>query len=182
MEETLYTVCAAAGGTLVLVQVVLQTLGLFGEVDIDTDTDDFDADGHGNVLFGMLSFKALCAFAAIFGLVGLIMLNQDTSFGARVGVAVGSGVVGMFVVASLMRGLSKLQSSGTLDLNNAIGKTGSCYLRIPANGKGAGKVTIEVQGRAVELAARTEGEEIPTGTRVRVISVDSDNTVGVQPA
>jgi len=193
VEETVYTACAAAGATLVLLQVILQSLGLFGEVDIDMDghadgdmgggdSEGGDSEGHGNVFFGILSFKALCAFSALFGLVGLIMLEQTELIGVRIAVSVAAGVSGMIVVAALMRGLSKLQQSGTVRIANAVGKTGSCYLRIPANGSGVGKVTLELQGRTVELAARTDGDEIPTGARISVISVDSDNTVSVKPA
>ena len=188
MEETVYTVCAAAGATLVLLQVILQSLGLFGELDVDMDgdvdgdMDGGDAEGHGNVLFGVLSFKALCAFSALFGLVGLIMLEQTELIGVRIAVSVAAGASGMVVVAALMRGLSKLQQSGTVKIANAVGKTGSCYLRIPAGGAGIGKVTLELQGRTVELAARTDGDEIPTGRRVSVISVDSDNTLSVKLA
>ncbi|MHC4939269.1 MAG: NfeD family protein [Planctomycetota bacterium] len=187
MEANIYTICAVAGGSLVVLQVLLQAFGLFAETDMDVhdvDTDahvdahtDGEPHGHGNVFFGVLSFKALCAFAAIFGLVGLIMLERSDVFGLRLAVAVGSGVAGMFVVGFLMRGLAKLTSSGTLKIDNAVGKTGSVYLRIPAGG--AGKVTLEIQGRSVQLTARTKGDEIPTGARVKVVSTDGDDTVEV---
>lgn len=187
METNIYTICAVAGSVLVALQVVLQALGLFGETDMDVhdvDTDahvhvDGEPHGHGNMFFGILSFKALCAFAAIFGLVGLIMLERSELFGLRLAVSVGSGVFGMFVVGFLMRGLSKLSSSGTIQIANAVGKTGSVYLRIPGDGSGAGKVTLELQGRSVELPARTTGSEIPTGARVRVVAVDGDDTIEV---
>jgi hypothetical protein len=189
VETTIYTVCAVGGGVLVVAQVVLQALGLFGETDLDAHDVDVDGDfdahadgephGHGNLFFGILSFKALCAFAAIFGLVGLIMLERSGSFGLRVAVAAASGFAGMVVVAMLMRGLARLSSSGTLQLRNAVGKTGTVYLRIPGGGRGAGKVTLEIQGRSVEIVARTRGDEIPTGTRVRVIEADGEDAVEV---
>ena len=192
MEETIYTVCAVAGGILVLLQVVLQSLGMFAETDFDaggadvdmdvhTDVDgaEFEADGHGNVFIGVLSFKALCAVAALFGLTGLIMVTRSDELFIRVGVAVGAGVAGMFVVAMLMRGLARLQSSGTVHIRNAIGKTGSCYLRIPGHGKGRGKVTLEIQQRSMQFDARTEGEEIATGARIRVLGVEGDDTLTV---
>jgi membrane protein implicated in regulation of membrane protease activity len=187
VEETIYTVCAVAGGVLVVVQVVLQAFGVFAETDVDLHDADFDdsvgePEGHGNLFFGILSFKALCAFAAIFGLTGLIMLTRSGSFGMRVFVAVLAGMGGMIVVAMLMRGLSKLQSSGTVQIANAVGRTGSCYLRIPGAGKGLGKVTIELQGRSLQFEARTAGEEIPTGARVRVVGVEGGDTLEVSPA
>jgi len=189
VESTIYTVCAVGGGVLVVAQVVLQAMGLFGETDLDTHDVDGDLDGdahadgephgHGNLFFGILSFKALCAFAAIFGLVGLIMTERSASFGLRVAAATASGFAGMVVVAMLMRSLAKLSSSGTVLLRNAVGKTGTVYLRIPGGGTGAGKVTLEIQGRSVEVLARTSGDEIPTGARVRVLNVDGEDTVEV---
>ncbi|MEM8883963.1 MAG: NfeD family protein [Planctomycetota bacterium] len=183
MEANLYTICAVGGGVLVLVQVVLQTLGLFGEADIDMDGPELDTDGdpvgHGNVFFGVLSFKALCAFAAIFGLVGLIMMERSPAMPVRLAVATGSGVAGMFAVGLLMRGLANLQSSGTVRIENAVGKSGTCYLRIPGAHEGLGKVTIEIQGRSLEFPARTDGDEIPSGARIRVVSVEGDQTLDV---
>jgi len=192
VEETIYTICAVAGGVLVLLQVILQALGMFAETDfdaggadtdfdVDTDVDgaDVEADGHGNVLFGILSFKALCAFSALFGLTGLIMFTRSDELFVRVGVSLMAGVTGMFGVAMLMRGLSRLQSSGTVRIANAIGKTGKCYLRIPGHGKGVGKVTLDIQERSMQFEARTEGEPIATGARVRVVAVEGDDTLSV---
>jgi hypothetical protein len=184
VEETIYTVCAVAGSVLVLAQVVLQAFGVFAETDVDLHDADAhevggEPEGHGNLFFGILSFKALCAFAAIFGLTGLIMLTRSGNFGLRVLVAALAGLGGMIVVAMLMRGLSKLQSSGTVQVAHAVGRTGSCYLRIPGHGAGLGKVTIELQGRSLQLEARTAGEEIPTGARVRVVGVEGDDTLDV---
>ena len=190
MEETIYTICAVAGGVLVLLQVILQALGMFAEtdfdgggadVDVDAHVDgvDADTDGHGNVFFGILSFKALCAFAALFGLTGLIMFSRSDDLLVRVGVSVAAGVAGMVAVAMMMRGLARLHSSGTVKISNAVGKTGSCYLRIPADGTGLGKVTLEIQERSMQFDARTEGEEIATGSRIRVVAIDGDDTLRV---
>ena len=82
-------------------------------------------------------------------------------------------------VAWLMRLLHSLSSSGSLNLHNAVGREGSCYLRIPAGSDGQGKVTVDMQGRSVELRAMTDGDEIPTGSRVRVVEVLGDETVKV---
>ena len=40
-------------------------------------------------------------------------------------------------------------------------------------------MTVDVQGRSVELRAMTDGDEIPTGSRVRVVEVLGDETVKV---
>jgi len=56
-------------------------------------------------------------------------------------------------------------------LENAVGLIADTYLRIPAEKKGTGKVMVAVQGSVHEVDAMTEGEAIPTGTKVRVTRV-----------
>lgn len=197
MEHDIYLYAAIFGCTLVGLQVILQVFGLLDTDAADAlDADashsmdaagahDFDpgADAHGSSLFfGILSFKALCAFAGIFGLVGLVMLQSESAQRPmRMLVATASGAAAMFGVAWMMRALSHLQSSGTIDIRNAIGRTGSVYLRIPRDGEGTGKVTVEVQGRSMEFPAITDGDEIPTGQRVTVVAVVGRETVKVTP-
>ena len=154
MEHSIYLYSAIVGCTFVGLQVILQVFGLFDDVDgadaVDADVDidvDVDHDGHSSsAFFGILSFKALCAFAGIFGLSGLMMLRGEASMQVRVLVACSAGVAAMFGVAWMMKSLSRLQSSGTVDLRNAVGRIGNVYLRIPGSNNGVGKVTVEIQG------------------------------------
>ena len=67
----------------------------------------------------------------------------------------------VFLVGFLMASLGKLQSAGNLDLQNAVGRPGKVYLRIPASRAGHGKVTVEVQGRSIEVEAVTPGAAPP---------------------
>ncbi len=185
MEHTIYLVLAVGGCSLMLLQIVLQVFGLVDDVgDADIEAADMDADhgAAGNWFFGFLSFKALVAFCGVFGLTGLILIDTDMSTWLRILCALQAGVVAMLAVAWLMRMLHNLSSSGTLDIKNTIGIEGKVYLRIPAEKGGAGKVTLEVQGRSVELPAMTDGEEIATGARVRVTEALGDDTVKVEPA
>jgi membrane protein implicated in regulation of membrane protease activity len=77
----------------------------------------------------------------------------------------------LIFVAWLFRTLMRLQSSGNLDIANAIGLTGRVYLRIPKAGQGTGKVTMLVQERSLEIDAFTDEEqEIKTGQAVKVIA------------
>lgn len=187
MEYTLYLILAIAGSAILLIQVLMQIFGLAGEGDFDGSHDggDVHADtgGHdASWFFGVLSIKALVAFAGFFGLTGLALWGDDMSSTVRVAIAFAAGVGGMLLVAFLMRSLRRLGSSGTVDPQNAVGSVGAVYLRIPAYGRGAGKVTLELQGRSLELEAVTDGEEIPTGARVKVIGLVGGDTLKVLPA
>lgn len=187
MEHEVYLVLAVVGSVLLLLQVVLQVFGVVGDMDgvdggADVDADmDVDGDGahsgHGNWFFGMLSFKALCAFAALFGLTGLAL--EDSTMPTRLIGATAAGAAAMVVVAFLMRSLSRLGASGTIDIRNAVGSTAAVYLRIPGGGTGAGKITVEIQGRSLQLPAVTDGDEIITGARVMITEVASEGTLKV---
>jgi membrane protein implicated in regulation of membrane protease activity len=182
---------ALVGCTLLAVQVLLQIIGLGGAHDVDTahlDTDvhtDMDHAGDpahgtdGNLFFGILSFKALVAFAGIFGLTGLSLEESNLGSAQHISLAILAGVVAMVVVAYMMRMLHRLSSSGTVVIQNALGHHGQVYLRIPGNNEGHGKVTLELQGRSIELSAVTDGEAIPTGKQVKVVEVLGNETLKV---
>ena len=89
-----------------------------------------------------------------------------------------SFAVGLFfawLVRALMNKLLKLERNGAFSINEAIGKTSSVYLRIPAERKGHGKVQISIRGSVHEFPAVTDGEELRTGTMVKVVSVVEDS-------
>ena len=185
---------ALIGCTLLVVQVILQIVGLGGDHDVDSghlDTDihtEMDHPGDpahgtdGNLFFGILSFKALVAFAGIFGLTGLSLEESGLSAFNHMALAVLAGLLAMVLVAYMMRMLHRLSSSGTVVIQNALGHTGQVYLRIPGGGAGQGKVTIELQGRSVELLAVTDGDPIPTGKQVKVVEILGNETLKVIPA
>jgi hypothetical protein len=199
MEHAVYFWCALVGCTLLVAQVVLQVIGLGGEGDLDHAGAQGDvhldgaephvgAEAHvgdpahgtaGNLFFGVLSFKALVSFAAIFGLTGLSLEKADLTHFHRIALSVLAGFVAMVLVAWMMRGLHRLTSSGTVVLSDAVGRRGTVYLRIPGGRQGRGKVTVELAGRSVELNAVTDGEEIPSGQTVDVLEVMPNETVRV---
>lgn len=184
--------CALVGCTLLVLQVILQVVGLGGDHDFDhleTDaTVDVDSAGdaahgsEGNIFFGILSFKALVAFAGIFGLTGLSLENSDLSTVNHVALAFLAGVLAMVVVGLMMRALYGLSSSGTVIISDALGHDAQVYLRVPGHNEGQGKVTIYLQGRSLELTAVTDGEPLATGQQVKVVEVLGNETLKVVPA
>ena len=170
---TVYILCAAAGGTVLIIQTLLLLMGV-GDADVDIDTD-VDA------AFSFLSLRAVVAFITFFGLSGWWGSAKGWSNLKILSVAVASGLAIMLAVAWLLTIQTKLQSKGNLNLANAVGKTASVYLRIPGKSSGHGKITVKVQSRSVELKAFTKGEEIPTGSTVRVLSQATPDTFEVVP-
>jgi hypothetical protein len=185
--ELTYMACAAAGGTVLVLQTALMLFGVGdGHPDVDVHHDvggdggDGSGDHHDGVL-GLLSVRAVASFFTFFGLTGWLGLTKGWDPNLTVGLAVVSGVALMFVVAWMMRMQSKLQSKGNLDPKNALGLSARVYLRIPAKKSGFGKVTVKVQGRTAEFNAFTLGKELPTGALVKIERMSTPDTFEVVP-
>lgn len=168
--EWIFLSCAIGGGAIFALRLLLMFFG--GSVDhadlAEThDVGSGDAD-HG---FRALSLQGVTAFLLMFGLTGFVMLRN---FGLHPGWAIGggtaAGAVMVFLVGCVFRSFLKLQASGTLNLQNAVGQEGTVYLRIPVGG--TGKVQVPVQGRLLTLDAVSDAkEEIKSGDRVRIEAV-----------
>jgi len=186
---TFFLVCAGVGGTLILLQFLAGSLGFGGD---HGDAGHHDLAGHhdaasgehgdGNWFLGLLTFRALSAAVAFFGLGGLIAGYYDMPNSAQLATATLSGFAALYLVATLMKMLYQLRADGTVRLDQAVGRTGTVYLRVPAEKTGPGKVTLNLQNRTVELEAFTAAHELPTGTPVRVVAVLGPSAVEVTHA
>ncbi|MCA8941667.1 MAG: hypothetical protein KDB80_03830 [Planctomycetes bacterium] len=171
--DSIFLWCAIAGGSLLALQILVSLVG--GEIDADAD---FDA-GDGDAFVQVLSIKTLVGAAAFFGLGGLAARQFGVAPTWSLAIASTAGLAAIYTIAWLMNALHRLQADGTVDLSNAAGSEGRCYLRIPADGTGRGRVTLTIQGRSLECHAITRGPAIPTGTPVRVTALRSPDTLEV---
>ena len=73
--------------------------------------------------------------------------------------------------------LKKLERNGAYKITDCLGKQCDVYLRIPAKGEGKGKVQISIKGSIHELDAISDGEQLSTGTRVNVISIEGNTLI-----
>jgi len=205
---TLFLVCAAVGGTILIGQFVLALVGFgghdfdgdmphdIGDVPHDVHLDGHDAHGpdqelgehgvgHGNLstwLFGVISFKTLTAATAFFGLAGCAANAGQMSPVAQMTIAIAAGVGAMYSVHWLMRSMRRLSEDGTLRVNRAVGRQGVVYLTIPANRKAAGKVQIQLQNRLMEYQAVTDHDEpLATGAKIQVVGVSGSSVLEVTP-
>jgi hypothetical protein len=210
-----FVVCAAIGGTIMVIQFLLGLIGLGdhglgGDVGTDVGHDfggdfhgdaggDFHGDttmggddgmltdhahqiiGHGSTwLFKILSFRAVVAAMAFFGIAGLWAQSTGTSQPNVLLAAAAAGIAAMAAVYWLMQGLQKMQAEGNVRIQRALGQHGNVYLRIPANRSGSGKIQFNLQNRTMEYLAVTAGPELPTGTKVVVVGVVNPTTLEVQ--
>ncbi len=151
------------------------------ELDDGPDADgDLDGPGRGGLFGGLRIFtlRGIVAFLAIFGWgsLWLLRLGLHPLFALFLGVAM--GVWAMVLVALVLRAALRLQSDGTLHIQNALGLSGTAYLPIPPGRTGAGKVTVLVQERLTEFSAVTDDPQaIPTGAEVLVVAISGRDTL-----
>jgi hypothetical protein len=85
-------------------------------------------------------------------------------------------------MASLFYYISKLTSSGTLRMNNALHAIGEVYLTVGANRSRIGKIQIKVQGALRELEALTDHfEDLKQGKVVKVTEVTNNGILIIEP-
>ncbi|TWT36669.1 hypothetical protein KOR34_16080 [Posidoniimonas corsicana] len=202
MLDLLFIICAAFGGTVLVIQFALMLLGFSDDFDADLDADvdveadagvdgdhrtsvgdaaDADFDHPDTVwLFQMLSLKGIVAALTFFGLSGLWARSTGMSAGPTILVASGFGFAAMYVIYWLMKQLYKLRTSGNVDIRNAHGLTGQVYVPVPAASGGQGKVMLTIQGRTMEYEAITdEAEGLATGEDIVVTEVLDGDRVRV---
>jgi membrane protein implicated in regulation of membrane protease activity len=131
---------------------------------------------------GVFTLRALVAGLTFFGLAGLAALQANVDSYLTIGIACAAAVGALFLVATMMRSLSKLRSDGTVRIDRAIGKSGTVYLNIPGQKSGVGKVHLNLQNRTVEYQAVTPNGDLTTGSKVVVVSVLGSDTVEVVSA
>jgi hypothetical protein len=182
----IYLVCAVAGGTILVLRLVLMVIGLGGgeapsDMDV-SDTGDVGDGGHvagaeagdhagGGVALNFLSLQSIAGFFTMFGLVGLGLLQIKAAWGWSLLGALVAGLVTAVATGLIFMSMRRLQSEGTLVITNAVGQQGTVYLTIPAQG-GAGVVSVTVQGALRQFdAVSAEGQKIPTGAIIQVTGV-----------
>lgn len=186
--ETVFLWSASIAGSLFLGQFALSLIG-GADTDLDGIPDDIDlpeadapSDGASASemwFVGMFSLRAILAGVSVFGLSGMATSDQLGPAGCTV-VASGCGLATMYLMGLLIRMMHKLEHDGTVKLENTLGTEGTVYLTIPENDSGVGKVTLEVNGRTMEYAAKTANQSLPTGTPVLVVAIEPPDTVEVR--
>ncbi len=185
--QTVYLVCAVAGGTVLVAQTVMLMFGHGGEADhVDVPHDIGNADSgevhEADSGMSLLSVRTIAAFLAFFGLAGWAGERAGWGTLPTLGAALGAGFVMLLAVAWLFSLQKKLTAQGNLEPARAVGMTARVYLRIPAANSGKGKIHVVVQGRTAELAAFTKhATSIDTGAEVRVVRQVTADTFEVEP-
>lgn len=180
LAQIFYTIAIPA-----TVIMVIQSLMMFLGMGFDSDTDGAggigdDVDGTSDGL-SLITVRGMVAFFAVGGWTGIVVLSYGAQSAVAIIISFIAGLIALFVVAWLFKLAMKLQDSGNLNTENAIGKNARVYIPIPSNKAGYGKVTLVVQDRYIELdAMTTESRDLKTGEIVKVIELIDNQTVLVE--
>ena len=178
--NTIYLICAIAGGTILVLRIILTVIGLDHGADA-VDTVDV---GHGDVghveLGGGPRWRRHWHEPALSAIHRRLLHHvwpggpgpAASPTGPHlepIGRAGRRGITA-WATGMIFFQMGRLQSEGTMVISDAIGQVGTVYLTIPE--KGTGVVTVTVQGTLRNLDAVSEnGRRIPTGAMVRVVSI-----------
>jgi len=190
--------CAAIPMTVVMIlQLILMIIGIeFGHSDSDFDSDgadvgdndidgDHDHDGDSGVNHDAARFftiRGIVAFFAIGGWAGLAALAANIPVIWSIWIALLSGVAAMILASLVIRFALRMQSSGNINLVNAMSQTADVYITIPPSRSNIGKVTLVLQERFVEVDAVTDSESaIKPKTRVEVVGIVGTDCLVVSP-
>jgi hypothetical protein len=161
---------------------VIQSIMTFAGVDShDGLSADFDSDLHGgDTPFQLFNFRNLINFMLGFSWTGISFYAfiDNRIILMTLAFFVGVGFILFFFM--VIRQIERLGEDNTFKIANALNKTGSVYLAIPARKNGFGKVQVSVKGSFHELDAITEHDKIETSSAVRIIKIESDNLVVVE--
>ena len=168
-----------------IIQTVMTFLGADADgtdfdVDVDTSMDGSDLsniEGGSN----LYTFRNFVNFFLGFGWTAILLQGSVKSTALLIVLAILVGIGLVTAVMYLFKWLSTMQQSGNINVYKAcVGCQGKCYLRIPGERQGEGKVQITIQGAVREYNAVTDGDEIKTGTPVKVVEAINANTLLVE--
>lgn len=175
---------------LFLWQIIIAFLGLDLDSDTQLDHGDLPAADHdihqadhdvaSGAAFTVISLRSILAFGTLFTWAGSLYLARGTSVPLALFYSFLWGFGAMIAVSYLFYQLLKMQEVADSSVASALGEEATVYITIPAGG--LGKVRVLVRGVMSFVNARArDGEDIPAGTKVRVISVVTPNTLEVEP-
>jgi membrane protein implicated in regulation of membrane protease activity len=167
----IYWIIALPFSLIFVIQLVMSFF--IGDTDHDMSGHaDVSVDHDTGIPFQFITLKNLVAFFTILGWSGLACLNASLGHWETILISVAAGLLMMVIMASIFYFMSKLTESGNMNIENALNKTGTAYLPIPAARTGMGKVQLKVQSSTHELDAITDDtEDIKTGTSVIVTEI-----------
>lgn len=192
--ELIYWFFSVTGTFFFLFRLVAMVWGGFG-----ADPGGGEGGGHGDgpigdtathgphshdgtdAAFKLISLQSLTGFFMTFGWAGLAAQKQF-GFSTTVSflLALLAGGLAMFLTAYLFKVMSRLNSSGDVfSIEKTLKLTGSVYVRIPADGRGQVRLSVNNATRFVD-AISEDRVDLESFSDVSVVRVVDGTTVSVK--
>ncbi|GAB5464588.1 MAG: hypothetical protein Kapaf2KO_00240 [Candidatus Kapaibacteriales bacterium] len=167
-----------------IVQFVMAIAGIGDSSDFDTDLDtEFDSESADALssTFDPFTIKNLINFLLGFGWGGISFHSVFGSGILTIIAAAASGIVFVLAFFYILKMIHKLSEDNSFSVTKSIDSQGEVYLSIPPEMNGTGKVLVNVNGSMKELKAKTVFEKLTPGTKIKVIGIEDDGCVIVEP-
>lgn len=164
---------------------VVQTILTFIGMDSDAGgSADFDGSTSidGEFPFQLFTFRNFVNFFLGFGWTAIAFNNAISNKWVLLIVSIFVGLLLVGAVMYLFYLMSRMEQSGNINIQNAVGCKGNVYLKIPEKRIGEGKVQISIQEAIREYNAVTNGDMLPTGTPIKVTEIINEDTLLVEKA
>lgn len=169
----------SCGATFIfIVQMLLTFIGVHFDTstDVDINTDTMD----GNFPFHLLTFRNFVNFSMGFGWTAVVLHWNGVNSVFLVIISTLAGVALVAAVMYLFCLMGRMEQSGNINIESAIGCTGNVYLTIPRGREHIGMVQITINDSIREFDAVTDGEGICNGAPIEVVGFLNDRTLIVK--
>lgn len=159
-------------------------MGVFAIIGMEHSeaVDSIDISGAGHTGGGVFSTKPLVGFFLGFGWAGGMAIEAGLGMPGALLVAFASGTALMALIVVMIRTIYSLKSDGTARIEDAIGAIGTVYVSLPPAKGSGGQVVVNFRGRQETYAALNQADRpVPSGDKVKVLSVVDPHTVLVEP-
>ncbi len=172
--EQVYFWLGIVATVFLIIQIVMLCFTSYGgDVDLDGDGDiDVDMDS-GVSIFTVKSLTAFFAVGSWAGLLTCALIADNLQWVSAI-VALVSGAAAFALVVLLMRFIYKMQSSGTFQPEKLVGRRATVYVSVPEKRSGRGKITLNAQGKFMELDAMTDGERLSVDDPVEIVATENE--------
>ena len=179
-----YWILAAVSSIIFIIQAIMTFIGFDADSDVDMSTAPDQIPESGDAAFDaagfhLVSVKSVICFILGFGWTGVLCWNYIPNHVLLGLLAAVAGLIFMSLIAFLLFQMMKLNRDNTFRVEQTIGLPADVYLRIPANRKQTGKITVSLNGSTHELEAVSD-TDIPTGAKVRIKEIVQGETVLVE--
>jgi hypothetical protein len=163
---------AIIAALFVTLLTLLSMTGIADDAELDADVADSGA--------SFFSTKPLAGFLFAFGWTGGASISAGLGTIPATLLATAAGLAVMATIFWLLKLIQRMKADGTIHKEDAVGKTVTVYVAIPAGNQGGGQVTVPFDGRTLTLNAMQTGiTPIASGSKVRINRYIDNSTVEV---